>query len=725
MSSIPSNKEHILQKIDSAAYDGNWDEVRLLSKGLIYEGSSCGVEKAIAYAQQGFALMYPMMQDIAQQSQKKAEALLMAKKAMSCDAQCMDAVLLRSLISFIDICRPSSYNGQNIADFAFLDSAMLAIISIAPPMLRTVNQKQNAAGLQLHLDHELIKNIFLDLLKIQSSSKWKEPAFSYRNRHRFRLNLMFHLLYLLCAVYVAPTQVCLDKCLEIDEIVSLNPWIFAPLENEVSLLSLQNCFSSRCPSIFERAVLMKYKDIPKSMFDLHFRLSLCEMLSLSRGIEFHFEWVRNSSRIYLPALNQQLFKASAPESIGSKDRIHLNGSNGRNLIQIFCDFLNFETLLKFAFLGMDRSQQAIIDGLERNESDSANIASSQKLAVDASSISAIRASKLFPSKSPRIKALVNPLISSLSMAGKFDQVVGVLRNLTSQDMENVQVWYKLSLSLMCNKEYDEAHLAIRNCLFVVPENFSALLIACKLCLNHLSKSAIAFQYAESAMNLIDTETDEKQRCGLKCICDVMLGVVCSRLAIEATSFSRKKHFQEKSLSYLEKACEHDADNPNTLFHLACVLADTRDVNRAIYFVKKAISLDSSNPRYWQLLALLSSSSKASQKAELACIAGIQECGDDPILLYTRASVISVRMLDFATESKRMLSFAKLLSSLYQNIIEKLFPFQKQQAVEFRTLRLLHFFKSSDDLIEEGIGPWLGQENNSSLFFVNFDLTQIL
>jgi hypothetical protein len=58
-----------------------------------------------------------------------------------------------------------------------------------------------------------------------------------------------------------------------------------------------------------------------------------------------------------------------------------------------------------------------------------------------------------------------------------------------------------------------------------------------------------------------------------------------------------------------------------------VKADIRDIQSAISLIKEALSLDSSNVDGWQLLALLSSSNKASRKAIMACNAGIQECGE--------------------------------------------------------------------------------------------------
>jgi Flp pilus assembly protein TadD len=238
------------------------------------------------------------------------------------------------------------------------------------------------------------------------------------------------------------------------------------------------------------------------------------------------------------------------------------------------------------------------------------------------------AQKLYPPKSSKIKSLVRRACIALAQISQYSGASDVLRHAVATDVDNFQMWYKLTLSLMASKDYAEAFLAVRHCLHINPENLSALLVASKLCLNYLSDSGSAVDFSKRALEIaVRNVQKNKDETGLVLMAKYTYGVCCSKYAYEVSSFAQRKTLQEDAYTNLQEVYAYSKNNSKVIFHLAAIQADIREVENAIVTTKETLQLDPSNAHAWQLLALLSSSNKTFKKALLACNAGIQECGE--------------------------------------------------------------------------------------------------
>ena len=72
---------------------------------------------------------------------------------------------------------------------------------------------------------------------------------------------------------------------------------------------------------------------------------------------------------------------------------------------------------------------------------------------------------------------------TLARQGEFVVLAEMYRNLLAGQLESPQLWYKLCITLMAAHQFNEAYLAITECLNRAPDYVMALLMAGKLCLS--------------------------------------------------------------------------------------------------------------------------------------------------------------------------------------------------------------------------------------------------
>ena len=95
---------------------------------------------------------------------------------------------------------------------------------------------------------------------------------------------------------------------------------------------------------------------------------------------------------------------------------------------------------------------------------------------------------------------------TLARAGEYVVMAEMYRNLLSHQLESPQLWYKLCISLMAARQYNEAYLAITEALNRAPDYVMALLMAGKLCINFLDKAKEAVTYAAHALEVTQAST---------------------------------------------------------------------------------------------------------------------------------------------------------------------------------------------------------------------------
>ena len=95
---------------------------------------------------------------------------------------------------------------------------------------------------------------------------------------------------------------------------------------------------------------------------------------------------------------------------------------------------------------------------------------------------------------------------TLARQGEFVVLAEMYRNLLAGQLESPQLWYKLCITLMAAGQFNEAYLAITECLNRAPDYVMALLMAGKLCLNFLDKTKEAVTYASHALEVAQSST---------------------------------------------------------------------------------------------------------------------------------------------------------------------------------------------------------------------------
>ena len=95
---------------------------------------------------------------------------------------------------------------------------------------------------------------------------------------------------------------------------------------------------------------------------------------------------------------------------------------------------------------------------------------------------------------------------TLARAGEYVVMAEMYRNLLSHQLESPQLWYKLCISLMAARQWNEAYLAITEALNRAPDYVMALLMAGKLAINYLDKAKEAVTYAAHALEVTQSST---------------------------------------------------------------------------------------------------------------------------------------------------------------------------------------------------------------------------
>jgi tetratricopeptide (TPR) repeat protein len=304
--------------------------------------------------------------------------------------------------------------------------------------------------------------------------------------------------------------------------------------------------------------------------------------------------------------------------------------------------------------------------------------------------------KIYSPKSHLLSNLIRNISILMTEMQQYSMASDILRSAVSSDVENFSLWYKLALSLTASQDYSEAYIAVKHCLRIEPENFDALLLASKLCLNYLSDSSSAVHYSSQALEIAQKKPSES---GLIKVAQYVHGVCCSRNAYEVSSFSKRKHLQEMAYENLQELYTSSKYNYKSIFHLAAIQADVREVNIANSTIKEALRLNPSDVNSWQLLALLGSSRKQFKNAVIACNAGIQECGESVNLLFTR-TLIQIQEMKSSDSDTFNLAYAKSILSGFKLLLKKEFPKMKYDNYEVKDLKLPLFIKRDDEGAED-------------------------
>ncbi|EGG24464.1 hypothetical protein DFA_06614 [Cavenderia fasciculata] len=235
-------------------------------------------------------------------------------------------------------------------------------------------------------------------------------------------------------------------------------------------------------------------------------------------------------------------------------------------------------------------------------------------------------------------------------------VVEIYEKSLSSKFGETHRWIQLALSLYSSGKYKRSLFIIEECLATNPKNITLILLASKICINHLNQLSKGIIFAKQAISILDSSTSDNI---LQSRAYLSIGVAYEKRALECKSYNEKQTNQELALSNLKKAHYYDSSNYLTSYHLALIYADIRETRLGLKYIHESLSINSNEPSSWNLLCLLLSSNKTYELAYRTCKYALVQSPNNIELLLTKAK------LELALEdgSQALLTYRGALSQL--------------------------------------------------------------
>ncbi|KAN0031115.1 hypothetical protein ACTA71_010196 [Dictyostelium dimigraforme] len=194
-------------------------------------------------------------------------------------------------------------------------------------------------------------------------------------------------------------------------------------------------------------------------------------------------------------------------------------------------------------------------------------------------------------------------------------------------------WVQLALALYSSGKYKRSLFIIEECLSKTPKNSTLLLLASKICINHLNQITKAVLFAKQAVSFINSEdTASLSKAYL------LMGIAYGKKAIECKSSHEKNQNLELALISLKKSYEIDPYDYRNSYHLALIYADSRDTPMALKYIHESLALNPYEPSLWSCLALLLSSNKNYELAYRTCNHALSQSPTNVELLLIKAKL---------------------------------------------------------------------------------------
>jgi len=220
----------------------------------------------------------------------------------------------------------------------------------------------------------------------------------------------------------------------------------------------------------------------------------------------------------------------------------------------------------------------------------------------------------------------------------YSPVVESYERFLSQRFGDIHQWVQLGLALMSAGKNRRAFNILVECLARDSKNPVVLLLATKLCINHLEQTQLGLTYATKTIEILGDRYDGKIW-GARA--HMAAGIANSKLALEAKSYSVRKRVQEEALRHLLTAYKLDPNDSKILYNLGLIFADIRDISRGIKYVRKSLALDKTSSSSWNLLSMLLSAQKKYKIALSICTHALSEDPTSICLTLTKAKLEQV------------------------------------------------------------------------------------
>ncbi|KAK5584910.1 hypothetical protein RB653_006528 [Dictyostelium firmibasis] len=194
-------------------------------------------------------------------------------------------------------------------------------------------------------------------------------------------------------------------------------------------------------------------------------------------------------------------------------------------------------------------------------------------------------------------------------------------------------WIQLALALYSSGKYKRSLFIIEECLSKTPKNITLLLLASKICINHLNQITKAVLFAKQAVSIIDADDTASFNKAY-----LLMGIAYGKKAIECKSSHEKNQNLELALVSLKKSYEIDPYDYRNSYHLALVYADSRDTPMALKYIHESLALNPYEPSLWSCLALLLSSNKNYELAYRTCNHALSQSPTNVELLLIKAKL---------------------------------------------------------------------------------------
>eukprot|EP01113_Clastostelium_recurvatum_P034207 TRINITY_DN4611_c0_g1_i2.p1 TRINITY_DN4611_c0_g1~~TRINITY_DN4611_c0_g1_i2.p1 ORF type:complete len:910 (-),score=285.90 TRINITY_DN4611_c0_g1_i2:18-2747(-) len=247
--------------------------------------------------------------------------------------------------------------------------------------------------------------------------------------------------------------------------------------------------------------------------------------------------------------------------------------------------------------------------------------------------------------------LYDELCIAFSRKHQYSSIVDVYERSLGHNFLHLHQWHQLALALMSSGRYKRAMLILAECMIRDPTNPCILLLAAKICINHLDQIHDGIEFSSRAVEILAHSNDEydshtdmhvhpssfssKMWLGRAYLA---LGTAYSKKSVQSKSYAEREEYQELALVTLRKAHALAPSDHHASFHLALLYADIRDIPLAIQYCKVSLAQDREFVLGWILLALLTSSNKLHRLALQICQHGLEHSPNHPPLLCIKAKL---------------------------------------------------------------------------------------
>ncbi|KAF2071613.1 hypothetical protein CYY_007061 [Polysphondylium violaceum] len=229
--------------------------------------------------------------------------------------------------------------------------------------------------------------------------------------------------------------------------------------------------------------------------------------------------------------------------------------------------------------------------------------------------------------------LYEDLCLAYSRKQQFYNIVEIYEKSLVVKFNDHHKWIQLALALYSCGKYKRSLFIIEECLSYEPKSTTLLLLASKICINHLSQMTKGIAFAKEAIQCIDQEDST-----LLSTAYLSIGVAYCKKAIECKSYNEKQTNQELSLFNLKKAYILDPYDYRASYQLALIYSDIRDTPLGLKYIHESLGLNSDEPSSWNLLSILLSSNKNYELAYRACKHALSQSPTNVELLLTKAKI---------------------------------------------------------------------------------------